>query len=1082
MLTRFLLLFSLLFVLTQEVIASHIIGGQMTYTCLGNNEYHIKLSVYRDCNCSNCAEFDDFAPISVYLGSSLYSNNSIEGIMSNIEVLPDPVSPCMVVPDICVERLEYEFDITLPPSTEPYHIIYQRCCRAETASNISIDQVGATYAITLTPEAQAVCNSSPIFNNVPPTAICVNVPFLFDHSATDADGDSLVYTFCTLLAGGGDGGGGGDCTSTSPNPACPPPFDEIPYVTPTYTTSNPMGGAPLISVDPVTGQITGTVTTVGIFVIGICIEEYRDGVLISYSRREIQLVATNCQSIMNAAVDADSQIGNNFAILNCGEEVLLNNISSPLDGVTDYTWMIISPSNDTTFSAGLDPTTANWDAILSGAELGNYSVMLTLNDFAPWCADTAYISLVVVNPPTADFSFAYDTCVVGPVVFTGLSTPGTVALTDWDWDFGDGTGISSAQNPNYLYAAAGEIPVTLTVTDANDCAHDTTLNITWYPVPPTIIIVPDIFAGCAPQVINFDNQSTPLNSDYEIIWDFGDGSPTVDEISPAHTYLIGGVFDIHVDITSPEGCQTDSLFTALVTVEIPPIAISAIDYDTCSAGEMQLTNMSTDGSNPINQWVWTLGNGNTAAMANHDFTYANAGTYDIQLWVEDIYGCNDSITKTIEWYPRPQINATFVLDDHCRPTIAGFQNQSWPFTNEYDILWDFDNGQTSTLATTGTTYTEAGYYNIGITITSPIGCVADTTVNNWIWIHELPVAQINMDYDSCVAIPINFSNTGSIGDIPLITWEWNLDAGYTQSAEAFTFGYPDPGVYEIELIITDGFGCKDTANTTLNWYPIPDPLEYLVVNPDGCAPENVGFIYTATPHDSTYTLLWDFGNGDTGQGENDSTTYLLGGLYDVELTVLSPNGCELTNLYPERIDIRTRPVGSYTFSPDSISSLTPDVQFTNTTQDQSVYWYWQFDDEGVSLNENPTYAFQDTGMQTVTFIITAVNGCRDTVYGLVDVWPEATLFMPNAFSPNEDSQNEGFQGKGYWGLLLDYHLEIYNRWGELVFVSNDPNETWNGKKNNVDRACDPGLYKYKLHWGKPRDQYYDFTGEIILVR
>ena len=137
----------------------------------------------------------------------------------------DAGNPCLIVPpNICVQEGIYEFDVSLPISTDSYHITYQRCCRNSSITNIyNPDETGATYTVELTELAQVECNNSPVFSNFPPIIICVNEELNFDHSATDAEGDQLVYEFCTPLKGGGLYGNATSPTGIYPNPDDPPP-------------------------------------------------------------------------------------------------------------------------------------------------------------------------------------------------------------------------------------------------------------------------------------------------------------------------------------------------------------------------------------------------------------------------------------------------------------------------------------------------------------------------------------------------------------------------------------------------------------------------------------------------------------------------------------------------------------------------------------------------------------------------------------------------------------------------------------------------------------------------------------------
>jgi hypothetical protein len=222
---RFFLIVALI-CCTYVANAAHLVGGEITYSCLGftNNDpnsvyrtYEVRINIFRDCQ-SGGSEFDspNFPPVqmhvSVYQGANFFNTYNLEApevILIDIE--ENINNPCVVVPsNICIEEGRYVFQLDLPIVEESYHISYQRCCRNATITNIFIPAAsGTTYTIEITPEAQASCNSTPTFQEYPPAVICVGQPFSYDFSAFDVDGDQLVYEFCSPIEGGGNNGGQG---------------------------------------------------------------------------------------------------------------------------------------------------------------------------------------------------------------------------------------------------------------------------------------------------------------------------------------------------------------------------------------------------------------------------------------------------------------------------------------------------------------------------------------------------------------------------------------------------------------------------------------------------------------------------------------------------------------------------------------------------------------------------------------------------------------------------------------------------------------------------------------------------------
>ena len=329
--------------------------------------------------------------------------------------------------------------LDLPVSTtDSYHISYQRCCRNVTVNNLRRPQdQGSTYTVEITPLAQELGNSSPKFNNFPPTVVCKDEPLVFDHSATDPDGDQLVYEFCSPLAGGGNRGttqATADqyytCQGARPNPACPPPYQDVTFLAPNYSPTTPLGTSPetlgpALTINPNTGIITGMPPNQGQFVVGICVSEFRDGVLLSQEYRDFQFNVASCDPTVVADIKEDRIIDDQeFLVNSCGEySIKFENESFQEKFIDEWEW---------TFNInGQDQKFKDWSPTVTFPGVGEYNGTLILNPGTD-CGDTASIYVNVFPDITADFSFEYDTCVAGPVEFTDLSFTGGDRLTGWE--------------------------------------------------------------------------------------------------------------------------------------------------------------------------------------------------------------------------------------------------------------------------------------------------------------------------------------------------------------------------------------------------------------------------------------------------------------------------------------------------------------------------------------------------------------------------------------------------------------------------------------------------------------------------
>jgi gliding motility-associated-like protein len=425
--------------------ASHIVGGNFTYVCLGNNTYEFTLSIYRDClppsqGGGNPAALtsDDPAFISIYSGNNFYSFDSIF-YTSNFTIPTNFANDCINNPPAtCLNRLQFKFIKFLPPSANPYTVVYQRCCRNETINNvINPGTTGASYTC-IVPGNNVVCNNSADFVNYPPQIICVNNPFVYDHSAIDADGDSLNYYFCDAFKGG---------DANDPKPlligGLIPFFSSVNYRSP-YSPANPMGGNPVLKIDPKTGIISGTPNIQGRFVVNVCCDEWRNGAVINTTKREFQFVVTNCSKAVVANIPQYSDEQNTY-IVNC-KSYDVHFVNQSTGGFT-YLWDFGIPGISTDTSSLFEPN-------FTYPDTGTYFVKLIVNK-GTTCPDSI-IRIVKIYPLfTADFDYKGLLCPNTPISFIDQSTSTFGLINYWKWDFDDNL-FSTDQNPTHSYENIGK--------------------------------------------------------------------------------------------------------------------------------------------------------------------------------------------------------------------------------------------------------------------------------------------------------------------------------------------------------------------------------------------------------------------------------------------------------------------------------------------------------------------------------------------------------------------------------------------------------------------------------------------------
>lgn len=343
-------------------------------------------------------------------------------------------------------------------------------------------------------------------------------------------------------------------------------------------------------------------------------------------------------------------------------------------------------------------------------------------------------------------------------------------------------------------------------------------------------------------------------------------------------------------------------------------------------------------------------------------------------------------------------------------------------------------------------------------------------------------ADFEFSYDTCVAGPVVFTDLSVTGAQQIVSWDWDFGDDNSSTLQNPLYEFPDPGNNPVILTVEDNNECVAVSQQTVAYFPVP---QLIIVEPTsfvGCTPAEIFFNNLSTPIDSTYDILWDFGDGSIGDEVSPTHLYTDAGVYSISVDITSPLGCTTSTSFDSWIRVLEGPEANFTFSPEEPNNFTDFVAFTDQSFNAAA-WQWEFGSEGSSFERNPTFAFPDTGFYDVKLtVFHPVTNCPDTISKVVEIRPLTTLFMPNAFTPDNNGNNDSFRGKGYIEAISDYSMSIWNRWGQLVFETNDPGQGWNGQLNNTGEASPQGVYVYKVRYRDPRGELQALDGHLTLLR
>lgn len=698
------------------------------------------------------------------------------------------------------------------------------------------------------------------------------------------------------------------------------------------------------------------------------------------------------------------------------------------------------------------------------------------------CSDTETQTVTVHPLPVADFTNT-TVCALITMDYTDQSTVTSGSITGWQWYFGDG-GTSQTQNTSNDFTDGGTYTSSLVVTTALGCQDSVAIDVTVYPKPEADFSWLD---ACLNDDNTFIDQSTITGS---VIngwdWDFGDNSGTATIQNPTYEFSSSGQFAVELIATTADGCKD----TIVQTAEVFDLPVADFSFtDICEDDSVLFNDLSTIPSGAISDWQWDFGNGEVSSVQVPVYqNYPADNIYTVELIVSSGFGCSDTLEQQIEIFPVPI--AEFTFDSVCFPLEVQFTDLSNP-NGSYPITgwnWTFSDGQTSNAASPSVDFGMPGTYSADLLITNGPGCKSTYSLGDAV-VHPKPVAEFPEGLATCLEDTIFFTDLSDITPITddaITDWNWNFDDGNSSSAVEPFHVYGAHNLYDVELTVTTNHECSHSVTHMVEIYPLPD-VNFIADPPQGCAPLAVQF-FDQTSIPSPYTLQsWDWNLGIDSTTSVAQSPFLVFNpelepmdvaQYDIQLTVTSTKGCVSEITKSNYITVYPKPEAGFEVDPEVQNIIKPRFEFTDLSTENVTDWDWSFGDGTYSGDQHPVHYYEAVGTYPVGLIVETQFGCADTIGLEVKVEPVFTFYIPNSFTPNADGVNDEFFGLGE-GYDF-YSMFIYDRWGELIFESNDDQYHWDGSYKG--KQVQLGTYAYRFYIVDWQGHDHQYEGHVTLHR
>lgn len=675
--------------------------------------------------------------------------------------------------------------------------------------------------------------------------------------------------------------------------------------------------------------------------------------------------------------------------------------------------------------------------------------------------------------------------------FKGLFTDTTLLnpVFDSTWVLNGRTLYRYTLNRPYIINNIGTFPITLVADNqtADGCSGEQEINydLQIFEKPKAAFTISQ--TGCINDPINLLDTSN--GSGRQLIrwqWNFGDGTQSMLK-NPSHTYSKPGSYPIAFSSINDIGCLSDTAVKTVLFTE-QPVAKFIIDGAACAKTAVKFSDKSTPAGGV--KWNWDFGDGTSTSQQNPSHSYVNVGSYNVKLSIQTTTGCKDSIFQIVKvnYLPNPKfLLPAICLDD----PFAAFTDSTTITDNsggQFIYNWNFgdvnanvSNPNTSSLKNPSHKYTVVGNYDVYLQVTSKDGCSADTTekftVNGAVpkADFELQSAGNLCSNKNVVLVDRSTVDFGKITRLE-IYWDYTNDPttktvddspgpGKLYTHKYADFGSPLTKNFQVMYVAYSGISClhQKTATITIQ----ASPVVKFAALPAVC--QEVTALQVAAPKEAyglTGTGIFS-GSGISGSGTFNPTVAGAGQKL-IRYTFTASNGCSSQ----DEATIQVDPTPLADAGPDRVVLEGGSVTIAAKASANCKYlWSPAVAIDNINILTPKVSPVSETKYQ---LRVESTAGCVAADEVLVTVLKN--IEVPNVFSPNGDGINDTWK-ISYLASYPGASVEVYNRYGQLVFRSIGYSKEWNGEYNGS--VLPMGTYYWIIDPknGRPR-----MNGSVTLIR
>lgn len=538
--------------------------------------------------------------------------------------------------------------------------------------------------------------------------------------------------------------------------------------------------------------------------------------------------------------------------------------------------------------------------------------------------------------------------------------------------------------------------------------------------------------------------------------------------------LVAGSYTL--TLTDASGCSQDTVIDVLNATTTLENDSSVADASCNGANDGSIEVITTGTGGPWD-YTWTDAGGTvvqTTTGSNGDTFTGSDGTYTVVIVEGPLgSGCSDTVIASIGEPPAILITAsndTLICLDGTATLSASTSGGTAPV----DLTWDTGltgNGPHNVSPATDQVYTVFGV--------DANGCHSDT-LSIEVAVGDPLYVELPDTLSGCPGVGVPIAAGAQSGGDGAYQYDWGSGSAASPNTTSTLNS-------SAQICVTMTDGCETPPVSDCVWIEIsPVPNVILTVDSTlGCEPFAVTFSVVDTTGSAVVEYQFGDGSAATG-GASAGHAYTDPGIYSVTATVTWPNGCQSDTTIPGFVTVVQLPVADFTWSPNPTTTLASTIQFEQLASPDAVGYAWDFAGLDTSSEGNPIYTFPNLlgDEYPVTLLVANSLGCLDSITLTVVIRDEFLVFVPNSFTPDGDGLNDFFYVSGNDIDPEGYELEIFDRWGEVIWRSTDRYNVWGGAvMNRSDKVVKEEVYVWKLNCrSETTKQKEQLVGTVTLLR